>query len=54
MTFAGRVLGTSTPTALLPGMGASIRISVAASAYAMSCCRLRTLPTLTPLPSLSS
>jgi hypothetical protein len=32
VTFAGRVLGTSTPTALLPGIGASMRTSVAAKA----------------------
>src|SRR5215208_6103211 len=50
VTFAGLVLGTSTPTALLPGIGASILTSVAARAYAISCCRFLTLPTLTPLP----
>ncbi len=31
-TNDGRMLGTSTPTAVLPGMGASTRTSVAASA----------------------
>ena len=37
------MLGTSTPTAVLPGIGASTRTSVAASAYLRSSLRLATL-----------
>ena len=47
-------LGTSTPTARLPGIGARMRISVAASAYARSFLRLATLAIFTPGASWSS
>ena len=47
-------LGTSTPMADRPGIGARIRTSADAMAYAMSLCKLVTLATLTPGPSSSS
>ena len=47
-------LGTSTPIAERPGMGARMRTSTAAIAYAMSFWRLVTRATLTPGPSSSS
>lgn len=40
--------GTSIPTAERPGIGASIRMSFAASAKAISLCKLTILFTLTP------
>ncbi len=48
------MFGTSTPTAVLPGIGARTRTSVAASAYLRSSLRLATLPTLIPGSSCSS
>ena len=44
-------LGTSMPMACWPGMGARIRTSAAASAYAMSLWRLVIRATLTPSPN---
>ena len=46
--------GTSTPMADLPGIGARMRTSGDAMAYAMSLDRLVTRATLTPGPSSSS
>ena len=43
-----RLLGTSTPTACLPGIGARMRMSVEASAYAMSSFSWVTFETLVP------
>ena len=46
--------GTSTPIACLPGIGAMMRTSGDAMAYAMSSVRFLILDTLTPRPSSSS
>jgi len=46
--MATSVLGTSIPMADLPGIGASIRIPLAASAKAKSSLKLTILLTLTP------
>ncbi len=52
---SGRILlGTSTPIALRPGMGARMRTSWLAIAYAISLERLVTLLTFTPAASSSS
>ena len=48
------MFGTSTPMALRPGIGARMRTSAAAMAYAMSLFRLVTRATLTPSSSSSS
>ena len=53
-TIRRRVLGTSTPTACLPGIGARMRMSEAASAYARSSLSCATLPTFVPGASRSS
>ena len=53
-TIRRRALGTSTPTACLPGIGARIRMSVAASAYARSSLSCATFETLMPGASRSS
>ena len=53
-TIRRRALGTSTPTACLPGIGARIRMSVAASAYARSSLSCATFETLIPGASRSS
>ena len=47
-------LGTSTPIADRPGIGARIRTSGEAMAYAMSFARVVTRATFTPAPSSSS
>ena len=47
-TIRRRALGTSMPTACLPGIGARMRMSAAASAYARSSLSWATLPTLMP------
>jgi len=47
-------LGTSIPTALLPGIGASMRIDVAASASAMSSASEAMREILIPRSGLSS
>ena len=47
-------LGTSTPTALRPGIGARMRTSSDAIAYWMSLLRPVTRLTFTPAPSSSS
>ena len=48
------LFGTSIPTAALPGMGASIRISVAASFKARSSARCTILLTFTPAAGSNS
>ena len=52
VTMFGDRLGTSTPTACLPGIGARMRISVVARAYARSSRSAATLPTFVPGASL--
>ena len=54
VTMRGARLGTSTPTACLPGIGARIRISVVASAYERSSFRPATFETFVPGASCSS
>ena len=53
-TIRRTAFGTSTPTAVLPGIGARMRISDAASAYAMSSFRFATFDILIPGASFSS
>ena len=53
-TIRRRAFGTSMPTACLPGIGARMRMSAAASAYARSSLSCATLPTLMPGASRSS
>ncbi len=54
LTIRRRAFGTSTPTACLPGIGARIRMSVAASAYARSSLSWATFATFVPGASRSS
>ena len=54
VTRFGTRFGTSTPTACLPGIGARIRISVVASAYARSSLSAETRETFVPGASCSS
>ncbi len=49
VTMATSLLGTSIPIADFPGIGASIRISLAANANARSSCKLTILLTFTPI-----
>ena len=53
-TISRSTLGTSMPTADLPGMGASIRTLSVATAYAMFFCSAVIFSTLTPGPSSTS
>src|SRR5699024_11265531 len=46
--------GTSIPTKLVPGIGASIRISLAANAILISSCKLVILETFTPFSTDNS
>ncbi len=54
VTRFGEALGTSTPTACLPGIGARMRISVVASAYERSSFSAATFATFVPGASCSS
>ena len=53
-TISRSTLGTSMPTADLPGIGASIRTLSVATAYAMFFCSAVIFSTLTPGPSSTS
>ena len=54
VTRFGLGLGSSTPTACLPGIGARMRISVVASAYERSSLSAATFETFVPGASCSS
>ena len=54
LTFVGFKFGTSIPTKLVPGIGASIRISLAARAILISSCKAVILETLTPFSTANS
>ena len=54
ITKSRTLFGTSTPMADLPGIGAMIRTSGVASAYAMSSPRARTLFTFVPASTSTS
>src|SRR5699024_6147680 len=54
LTVVDDWLGTSIPTRLVPGIGASIRISLAASAILISSCKAVILETLTPFSTDNS
>ncbi len=53
-TSVACAFGTSMPTADFPGIGASMRICVAASAIAISFCKLRIRLTFTPIAGSTS
>ena len=53
-TIVFSTLGISIPTALFPGIGASMRISFAAKAIFISYCRLLILFTRTPRSGFTS
>ena len=54
LTVVGFWFGTSIPTRLVPGIGASIRISFAANAILMSSCNAVILETFTPFSTDNS